>query len=100
MSGGGGGGGGAAGCQAEGTNQGGNCSVGAPGAASAAAAAAGAAAAARPPRDATLKALRTPVGPAGVEPRTMAEMIRGCCRSGSSRGTSVAPPHCCGFALA
>lgn len=86
--------GGAAGCRAEGTNQGGNWSAGVPGAAAAAAAAA------RPPRDAILKALRTPAGPAGVEPRKMAEMTRGCCRSGSSRGTSVVPPHCCGFALA
>lgn len=93
--------GGAAGCRAEGTNQGGNWSAGVPGDAAAAAAAAdAAAAAARPPRDATLKALRTPAGPAGVEPRKMAEMTRGCCRSGSSRGTSVVPPHCCGFALA
>lgn len=86
--------GGAAGCWAEGTNRGGNWSAGAPGAAAAAAAAA------RPPRDATLKALRSPAGPVGAEPRKMAEMPRGCCRSGSSRGTSVARPHCCGFALA
>lgn len=91
--------GGAAGCRAGGRIQGGSCSAGGPGAAGAGADAAGAAAA-RPPRDATLKAWTPPAGPAGGEPRRTAELPRGCCRSGSSRGTSVAPPRRRGFALA
>lgn len=91
--------GGAAGCRAGGRNQGGSCSAGGPGAAGAADAAS--AAAARPPRDATLKAWTPPAGgPAGGEPRKMAELPQGCCRSGSSRGTSVARPRRWGFALA
>lgn len=91
--------GGSAGCRAGGRYHGGSCSAGGPGAAGAAAAAA-AAAAARPPRDVTLKAWTPPAGPAGGEPRKTAELPRGCCRSGSSRSTSVARPRCWGFALA
>lgn len=90
--------GGAAGRRAGGRNQGGSCSAGGPGAAGAAAAAS--AAAARPPRDVTLKAWTPPAGPAGGEPRKTAELPQGCCRSGSSRGTSVARPRRWGFALA
>lgn len=89
--------GGAAGCRVGGRNQGESCSEGGPGAAGAAAAGV---AAARPPRDATLKAWTPPAGPAGGEPRKTAELPRGCCRFGSSRGTSVARPRRWEFALA
>lgn len=40
------------------------------------------------------------MGVAGAEPRKRTGVKPGGCRSGSSRGTSVGPPHRCGFALA
>ena len=48
-----------------------------------------------PPRDDSLKVLRSPVWPvgAGGEMRRMEAMTLGCCRSGSSLNRSVGRPH-------
>lgn len=53
-----------------------------------------------PPRDGTLKVLRSPALAAGGEMRKTTAMTQGCCRFGSSRSNFVQHPHSGGSALA